>query len=115
MVNRALPSFIFAALVLAGTAFSQTTSGTSSGVVNEAELLAYEGQVVSLVELAGRPDLDTEQLQQLIPIHTGERLSRARILEAINALRSTHRFNDVQLDLRPELDGVRVTFILQPA
>src|SRR5262249_8901795 len=29
--------------------------------------------------------------------------------------RSTHQFQDVQLQLRPEFDGVRVIFILQPA
>src|SRR5215471_7791244 len=115
MVNRTLPGLILAVLVSAGTAFSQTTPGTSDAVVNETELLSYEEQLISLVELAGRPDLDTERLQQLIPIHTGERLSRERILEAVNALRSTHQFKDVEVQLRPELNGVRVTFVLQPA
>src|SRR5215471_5756875 len=111
MVNRTLPGLILAVLVSAGTAFSQTTPGTSDAVVNETELLSYEEQLISLVELAGRPDLDTERLQQLIPIHTGERLSRERILKAINALRSTHQFKDVEVQLRPELNGVRVTSV----
>ncbi|HKE59191.1 MAG TPA: POTRA domain-containing protein, partial [Pyrinomonadaceae bacterium] len=114
MVNRAL-SIIFATLVFAGAAFSQTNAGSSDAVLNETDLLSHEGQIVSLVELAGRPDLDTEQYRQLIPIHPGERLSRARILEAIDALRNTHRFDDVQVDFKPEFDGVRVAFILQPA
>src|SRR5215467_8488477 len=114
MVNRTTFGFILAVLVSAGTAFSQTTPGTSDAVVNETELLSYEGQLVSLVELAGRPDVDTEQFQQLIPIHSGERLSRERILEAVNALRSTQQFKDVQLTSGPESNGVRVTFILQP-
>src|SRR5262245_35430219 len=111
MVNRTMPGFILAVLLSAGATFSQTTPGTSDAMVNETELLSYEGQLVSTVELAGRPDVDTEQFQQLIPIHSGERLSRERILEAVNALRSTHQFKDVQLELRPESDGVRVTFI----
>src|SRR5215475_9106103 len=116
MVNRALPGFIFAAtLVFAGAAFSQTTSQSSNAVLNETDLLSHEGQVVSQVDLTGRPDLDTEQYRPLIPIHPGEPLSRARILEAIDALRNTHRFDDVQVDLRPEFNGVRVVFILQPA
>ena len=68
-----------------------------------------------MVELAGRPDLDTEQFRQLIPIHSGEQLSPNRILEALDALRNTHQFKDVQLELRPDAKGVRVTFILQPA
>jgi outer membrane protein insertion porin family len=115
MVNLALPGFIVAALVFAGTAFSQTTPEPSDSVVKEKELLSYEGQVVSRVELAGRPDLDMKQFQQLIPLHAGDRFSRTRILEAVAALKGTEQFKDVQLDLRPELDGVRVTFVLQPA
>jgi outer membrane protein insertion porin family len=115
MVNRTLPGFILAVLVSAGAAFSQTNPGTSDAAVNETELLSYEGQPVSLVELAGRPDLDIDQFRQLIPIRTGERFSPERILEAIDALRNTHQFKDVQLELRPDVNGVRVTFILQPA
>ena len=115
MVNRTLPGFILAVLLSAGTAFSQTTPGTLDAGVNESELLSYEGQQISVVELAGRPDVDTEQFLQLIPIHSGEQLSRERILEAVNALRNTHQFKEVQLKLRPESNGVRVTFILQPA
>src|SRR5215469_14024957 len=115
MANRVLPGFILATLLFAGAVFSQTNLGSSDAVLNEVDLLSHEGQVVSQVELTGRPDLDTEQYRQLIPIHPGERLSRARILEAIDTLRNTHRFDDVQVDLKPEFDGVRVAFILQPA
>jgi outer membrane protein assembly factor BamA len=115
MVSRALPGFILAALVFAGTTFAQTDSGTSNSAAKEEQLLSYEGQVVSLVELAGRPDLDTQKFLQLIPVHAGERLSPARIREAISVLKHAGQFQDVQLDLRPVLDGVRVIFILQPA
>src|SRR5215471_13511048 len=115
MANRVLPGLIFAILVFAGAAFSQKTHGSSDAVLNEADLLSHEGQVVSQVELTGRPDVDTAQYRHLIPIHPGEQISRARILEAIDALRNTHRFDDVQVDLKPEFDGVRVVFILQPA
>jgi outer membrane protein assembly factor BamA len=115
MVNRTLSAFILAVLAFAGLAFSQTKPETPNADMNEAELRSHEGQLVSLVELAGRPDLDTDRLQQLIPIHSGDRLSPQKILEAVDALRSTHQFKDVQVELRPEFDGVRVTFILQPA
>src|SRR5690349_9120919 len=110
MVHRTLPGFILAALVSAGLVFGQNISETSKAVVNETALLSYEGQLVSVVELAGRPDLNTEQLQQLIPIHSGERLSPAKILEAVDVLRSTYQFKDVQVELMPEFDGIRVTF-----
>src|SRR5215467_14127367 len=115
MVNRTLPAFILAVLVFAGLAFSQTKPETPNGDMNESELRSYEGQLVTMVELAGRPDLDTERLQQLIPVHSGERLSPEKVLDAVNALKSTQQFKDVQVELRPEFNGVRVTFILQPA
>jgi outer membrane protein insertion porin family len=115
-MNRMLPGLILAALVSAGgAALGQNTRETSSTVVDEAELHSYEGQIISRVELAGQPDLNTGQLQQLVPIHSGEPLSPSRILEGVNALKSTHQFKDVEVELRPEFDGVRVTFILQPA
>src|SRR5215831_13616371 len=114
-MNRMLPGFILAALVSASAAFGQDIRETASAVVNETELHSYEGQIISLVELAGRPDLNTAQLQQLVPVHSGEPLSPARIIEGVNALKSTHQFKDVEVELRPEFDGVRVTFILQPA
>jgi outer membrane protein assembly factor BamA len=115
MVNRALPGLILSVLVFAGAIFGQTAAGTPDSVAKESELLSYEGQVVSLVELAGRPDLDAERFEQLIPIHAGEAFSRTKIDEAIETLKRTGQFNDVQLVLKPELDGVRVTFVLQPA
>src|SRR5215475_9112827 len=101
MVNRTLPGFILAVLLSAGAAFSQTNPGNLDAGVNETELLSYEGQQISVVELAGRPDVDTEQFLRLIPIHSGEQLSRERFLEAVNALRNTHQFKEVQLKLRP--------------
>jgi outer membrane protein assembly factor BamA len=115
MVKRVLPGVILAILVFAGTAFSQKTPGSPDTVLNETDVLSHEGQVVSQVELTGRPDLDIEHYRRLIRVQPGERLSTANIVEAIDALRNTHQFNDVQVDLKPEPDGVRVAFVLQPA
>jgi outer membrane protein assembly factor BamA len=41
--------------------------------------------------------------------------SAAKVDQTITALKHTGKFRDVQLDLRPEQDGVRIMFILQPA
>ena len=53
MVNRTLPVFILAVLVSACAGFSQTTTGALDAGVDETELLSYEGQQISVVELAG--------------------------------------------------------------
>src|SRR4030095_2946296 len=79
------------------------------------ELLSYEGQKVSSVELAGQPDLDPAEFLPFVAQRRGEDFSADRINHTIAALQQTGKFTDVQLDLRPEQDGVRVVFILQPA
>src|SRR5262249_50810081 len=75
----------------------------------------YEGQKISSVELAGQPDLNVDEMMRLVTQHGGEEFSVERIEQTIAALQRTGKFKDVQLELRPEQDGVRVMFVLQPA
>jgi outer membrane protein insertion porin family len=79
------------------------------------ELRSYEGQKVSSVELAGRPDMKTEELQPLVMQRNDEPLSAAKIEESVAALKRLGTVQDVQIELRPEQQGVRVMLILQPA
>jgi outer membrane protein assembly factor BamA len=83
--------------------------------VKRIEVLSYEGEKVSSVELAGQPDLHYDEYTPLVAPHAGDAFSAEKIDQTIAALRHTGNFKDVQLDLRPEQDGVRVMFILQPA
>src|SRR6185295_10165296 len=76
---------------------------------------SYEGQTVSSVELAGQPDLNVDEWIPLVAQRNGEDFSIPKIDQSIEALQRSGKFKDVQLDLRPEQDGVRVVFILQPA
>src|SRR5262249_7175697 len=72
-------------------------------------------QSVSSVELAGQPDLNLDEVMPLVAQHSSENFSVEKVDQTIAALRQYGKFTDVQLDLRPEQDGVRVDFILQPA
>jgi outer membrane protein insertion porin family len=76
---------------------------------------SYEGQNVATVELAGRPDADTQSLLPLIEQRAGETFSQAKVDASIAALKGAGRFDDVQLEVRPVSRGVRVLFVLQPA
>src|SRR5689334_3226111 len=51
--------------------------------VKRIELLSYEGQKVSSVELAGQPDLNLEEMTPLLAQHTGEDFSIAKIDQTI--------------------------------
>src|SRR5262245_8865466 len=86
-----------------------------SGAVQNAELLSYEGQTISSVELAGQPDLNVDEMMPLVAVRSGEDFSASKVEQTLEALRRTGKFKDVQLDLRPEPEGVRIVFVLQPA
>jgi outer membrane protein assembly factor BamA len=78
-------------------------------------LSSYEGQNVSSVILAGRPDLDTAKFLPVITQHAGEPFEQTKITESIHALKATGQFKEVEPQLVPEANGVRVLFVLHPA
>src|SRR2546427_11313294 len=55
--NLALLGVILCTTLLAGTSILQSPAPTDSSAVNRTELLSYEGQTVSSVEVAGRPHI----------------------------------------------------------
>ena len=78
-------------------------------------LPSYEGQNVVSVEIAGRPDLDQERLTSLLTLRQGQPFSRAKSDQSIAALKSSAQLEDVQVEIRPQADGVRVLLVCQPA
>jgi outer membrane protein assembly factor BamA len=80
-----------------------------------AELSAYEGQNVSSVVLAGRPELDTAKFLLLVEQQAGEPFSEDKVKSSVAALKATNQFKNVKSELLPEANGVRVLFILEPA
>lgn len=107
---------LFAALAFAQTGPTATPAQTPQTSPETKQVLpSYEGQNVSSVELAGRPNLDARDLLPLLVQKQDEPFAQSKVDETIAAIKSTHRFNDVQLQIRPETTGVRVLFILEPA
>src|SRR5262249_12634561 len=110
--NLALLGLVLCTTLLAGAHASQVITQETDLKI---QLASYEGQTVSSVELAGQPDLNVDEMMPLISQHGGDDFSADKITESIDAIRRTGNFKDVELDVRPEQGGVRVTFILQPA
>ncbi len=94
---------------------SQPSQLPKTASATENILYSYEGQNVTAIEVAGRPDLDTSKLTPLFPQHAGEPFSRQKIDQSIAALKSAGKFSEVQLQIDPESDGVRVLMIVEPA
>ncbi len=81
----------------------------------QAILSSYEGQTVTAVEIAGRPDLDTSKLMPLLEQHPGEPFAREKVDQSIATLKKEAKFDEVQLQVEPEANGVRVLLIAEPA
>ena len=103
-----------ALLINATSANAQTQVPATAPQVREV-LPSYEGQTVVSIEIAGRPDLDQRQLQPLLVQQAGQPFARAKIDQSIAALKSSGKVQEVQLEIRPQADGVRVLLICQPA
>jgi len=78
-------------------------------------LSSYEGQNVTAIEIAGRPNLDTSKLTPLFQQHAGEPFSKEKVDASIAALKTAGNFDEVQLQIEPEANGVRVLMIAEPA
>ena len=93
---------------------SQTQVPATAPQVREV-LPSYEGQTVVSVEIAGRPDLDQQELRPLLVQLEGQPFSQAKIDQSISALKSSGKVKEVVLEIRPQANGIRVLLICQPA
>jgi outer membrane protein insertion porin family len=78
-------------------------------------LASYEGQKVSAIEIAGRPDLNRGQFSSSFYLHAGDPFSTEMLDKTISALKQAGHFQEIQVQVDPEYDGVRVLLILEPA
>jgi outer membrane protein insertion porin family len=76
---------------------------------------AFDGQLVSSVDVAINPGADVEAVRKLIQVQAGKPFSTAAMTESVQALQETHSYSQVQVSLQPEQAGLNVLFILQPA
>ena len=95
--------------------YEQPSQLPKTAPASQVILSSYEGQNVTAVEIAGRPNLDTSKLLPLLQQHAGEPFSKEKIDQSIATLKSAGKFEEVQLQIEPEANGVRVLLIVEPA
>jgi outer membrane protein insertion porin family len=76
---------------------------------------AYEGQNVSSVSLVANPHRDLDPLQAAVTQRAGEPYSQRKIDESVAVLQQKGGFEKVQVEVLPEIHGLRVNFVLEPA
>lgn len=91
---------------------SVANTGTASA---DQFLSSYEGQNVSAVQIAGRPeDVTTKYGSELLQ-KPGEPFSKDKVNQSVAALKSAGNFEQVQVQVIAESNGVRVVFVVEPA
>ena len=78
-------------------------------------LSSYEGQNVSAMEVAGKPGVDERQLETLFVQKPGQPFAKAKVDQTVAALKNSGAAKEIELEIRPQPDGIRLLFILQPA
>lgn len=78
-------------------------------------MASYEGQRVASLTLAGRPDLNVDDLMKVVTQKAGERFSNFKIQQSITDLKNLGHFSDVAVEIRPLSNGINVRLVLQPA
>jgi outer membrane protein insertion porin family len=75
----------------------------------------YNGQTVSRVSLIANPNRDLQSLYPLVTQKTGEPYSQDKIEADTAALRNAGHFEQVKASVVPEVNGLRVQYLLEPA
>lgn len=81
----------------------------------EEVLSSYEGQKVTGVAIAGRPDATTAHYESVFVQKSGTSFSEESVRQTVAALKTASHVDDVQIQVSPLGDGLRVLFVLEPA
>lgn len=75
----------------------------------------YDGQIVTAIDLIANPHRDVEPLRSAVLQKAGQPYSQADVQASISALRRAGGFEKVGVNVIPDISGVRLNFILEPA
>ena len=108
------PGAILAILALAGGLLLAAPAGLRAQVA-QPSYAGFEGQNVSKVVLSAQAKMELDRFRSLVKQKEGAPFSGAAIRDSVAALQKTRLFSQVQVEITPEAEGLRVMFILEPA
>jgi len=94
------------------TCLMAQTFGQASFPAAEA---AYQGENVTAIDLVANPHVDVEPFRTLVVQAVGQPYAQDRVQASIKALERTGKFGAVRTSVLPEPQGLRLTFVLEPA
>jgi outer membrane protein assembly factor BamA len=107
--KRRPPKLLAAMLVILATVAAPPARTQTNPSIN------YEGERVTGIDLASRPESDVEYLRALVTQQPEQPYSNAKVEQSIAALKDTGEFSSVGVQVVPDNGGVRLTFVLEPA
>jgi outer membrane protein insertion porin family len=84
-------------------------------VSSRSQQAIYDGQTVTAVDLIANPHRDVEPLRAAVVQQAGRPFSDADVQASVAALQRAGNFEKVTVDVVPDISGVRLNFILEPA
>src|ERR1700730_2118067 len=90
-------------------------AGSSHLECQQSSKVSYDGQRVAAVDLIADPKISLDSLRPLVQQKPDEVYSTPKVEATISALKETGRFSKVEVDVKPDPGGLRVTFTLEPA
>jgi outer membrane protein insertion porin family len=94
----------------------QSTAKPATAPEAAAQILSsYEGQNVTAVEVAGRPQSSASEFEPMFAQKAAEPFSIDKVNATLAALKSKANVTDVRVQVDAEANGVRILFILEPA
>ena len=104
---RSLLFWLLCSFLFAATGFGQVAAQTAQ--------VFYEGQNISAVSLIANPHRDLEPLRACVTLRPGDPYSEERIRASAEALEKAGGFPKVQVSVVPDVTGLRISFLLEPA
>jgi len=89
-------------------------AGSSHLECQQSSKVSYDGQRVAVVDLVANPKISVDSLRPLVQQKPEEAYSTLKVEGTISALKETGRFSKVEVDVKPDPGGLRVTFTLEP-
>jgi outer membrane protein assembly factor BamA len=99
-------SFFFMLIMLAGAAAQVSSTGPQA---------FYNGQTVTAVDLIANPHRDVQPLYAFVSQKAGQPYSEKDVEASIDALQKAGHFEKVMVNVIPDISGLRLNFVLEPA
>jgi len=94
---------------------TKTDQASTAAAIPEQLLSSYEGQTVTVVIIAGRPQTASNQYESQFVQKAGQPFSRDQVNQTAAALKTASGADQVRVQVDPEANGIRVELILEPA